>query len=145
MRYVGFVLLMAFVASPLRVSAQAGEEAETSAPSLQEPAPSSEAGHEEGGLSPGLRKRTRKKWDPGTYDVPPPRPATQEPAWQLELDLEEMELRVKRARIGLIVSAGVLGCRNRGGGGSSEHERRFGDRRAIMRGGLGVAHLMRVH
>lgn len=74
MRYpVGCTLvLVALMAWSQRVSAQADEEAETSEPSLQQPAPSSEAADDEGGLSPGLRKRTRKKWDPGTYDVQPP-------------------------------------------------------------------------
>ena len=124
MRYVvGFVFALALVASPLTANAQAGDEDATSEPNLEEPAAPSEPAGEEGGLSPGLRKRTRQKWDPGTYDVPPSRPATEEPALQLELDsagggftlipsgtahrytLEEMELRVKRARIGLGVSA----------------------------------------
>ena len=43
MRYlVGFVFLLALVASPLSVSAQTGEEGETTEPNLQEPAPPSE-------------------------------------------------------------------------------------------------------
>jgi hypothetical protein len=113
---VGFVFL-ALVAVPLSVSAQAGEEGATS----------SEPAREEGGLSPRVRKRTRQKWDPHVYEVPSSEPATEEPALQLKLDdagvdvvpsplrtadgytLEEMELRVKRANIGLGVSVGAVG------------------------------------
>jgi hypothetical protein len=85
MRYpVGLVCVLAgLVALPLSASAQAGEEGTTSEENLQEPAPPSE-------------------------------PAPEEPALQLKLGyagvevapspVEEMELRVKRARIALGVS-----------------------------------------
>ena len=128
MRYpVGLVCLLAgLVALPLSVSAQVGEEGTTSEENLQESAASSEPAHEQGALSPGLRKRTRKKWDPQTYDVPASRPSPEEPALQLKLDdagvqlvsppprtpdgytLEEMDRRVERAKIGLGVSAGLV-------------------------------------
>jgi hypothetical protein len=122
MRYlVGFVCVVALVALPQSASAQAGEEGATS----------SEPAREEGGLSPRVRKRTRQKWDPHVYEVPSSEPATEEPALQLQLDdagvgvvpppprtpdgytVEEMELRVKRAKIGFGVSgvaffAGVM-------------------------------------
>jgi hypothetical protein len=89
MRYlVGFVFVLALVASPLGVSAQDHEEGATSGP--KEPAPSSE-------------------------------PAPEEPALQLKLDyagvgvapgypprFDELELRVKRAKIGFGASAGVF-------------------------------------
>jgi len=98
MRYLfGFLYVCALVGtSPLSASAQAGEEGATSEPNLQEPAPSAE-------------------------------PAPEEPALQLELDsaglaiapnplrtvdgytLEEMELRVRRARIGVGVSGVAVG------------------------------------
>ncbi len=97
MRYsVGFVCVLAGLAAlPLSASAQDVEADASSEPNLQEPAPSSE-------------------------------PAPEEPALQLKLDdadlkvapsplqtvdghtLEEMDLRVRRARIGLISSAAVL-------------------------------------
>jgi hypothetical protein len=115
MRYLAgcTLVLVALMALPLSVSAQADEEAETSEPSLQEAAPSSEAADDEGGLSPGLRKRTRKKWDPGTYNVPSSKP---DPVLKLgESSLEitpnaptGSELRVREARNGLIGSAIVL-------------------------------------
>ena len=104
MRLVLAVVLAGLVALPLSVSAQAGEE--STEPNVEEPAPPSEPAPEE----------------------PPPslEPTPEESALQLELDaagvevvptpprtadgytLEEMELRVKRAKIGLITSGGVF-------------------------------------
>lgn len=97
MRYlVGFVFVLGLVTSPRSASAQSGGEAITSEPTLREPTPSAP-------------------------------PAPEEPALQLELDntgvevapsapqavdgytLEVMELRVKRARIGLISTAAAMG------------------------------------
>jgi hypothetical protein len=99
MRYlVGFVFVLALVASPLSVSAQAGEEG--TEPTVEEPIPEQPA--------------------------PPSEPAPEEPALQLKLDdagvgvvpspprtedgytLEEMNVRVRRAGIGLGVSSAVL-------------------------------------
>jgi hypothetical protein len=107
MRYlVGFVLALALAALPLSVCAQDAEEGTTAEPNAAEPAPSSEPAPEE--------------------PVPPSEPVPEEPALQLKLDdagvgvvpspprtpdgytLEEMELRVKRAKIGLGVSGGAL-------------------------------------
>jgi len=56
---------------PQSASAQPGEEATTPEPTLQEPTPSAESSSKEGGLSPRVRKRTRKQWDPSVYDVQP--------------------------------------------------------------------------
>jgi hypothetical protein len=88
MRYVvGFVCVLgALAALPLSATAQDAAEGTTPEPSQHEPAPSSEATQEEGGLSPRLRKRTLKNWDPQTYDLPTSRPSPEEPALQLELD-----------------------------------------------------------
>jgi hypothetical protein len=95
MRYlVGFVVVVALVASPLSVSAQAGEEGTTVQPSAEEPAPSSEPASKEPALQLQL--------DSAGVDVVPSPPRTAD-----GFTLEEMELRVKRARTGLIVSAGV--------------------------------------
>jgi hypothetical protein len=94
------------VALPLSVSAQAGEEDATSEPNLQELAPSFEPDPE------NLKD-----------SVPSSEPASEEPVLQLELDsagvevvpspprtadgytLEEIEIHVRRAKIGLAVSA----------------------------------------
>ncbi len=108
MRYVvGFVLVLTLGASPRSVSAQAGEESTTSEPNLQESAPPAEEAHEEGGLSPRLRKRTRQKWDPDTYKLrldssglslsPPPVPR------------RKTDARLRQYRQGLIVSSLSLG------------------------------------
>jgi len=64
-----FVLALAFVASPLSVGAQEGEEGMTPKPSAEEPALSDHSPGDEGGLSPRLRKRTQRNWDPSTYDA----------------------------------------------------------------------------
>ncbi|MBW2629542.1 MAG: hypothetical protein JRE45_18270 [Deltaproteobacteria bacterium] len=108
MRYlIGFMFVLAgLVALPACASAQAGEEGATSEPNLQEFAPSFEPAAED------LKE-----------PMPSSEPAPEEPALQLQLDsagvevvpspprtadgytLDEMELRVRRAKIGLAVSA----------------------------------------
>ena len=125
MRYlVRLVCVLAgLVALPVGVSAQAGEEGTSSEPNLQEPAPRSEPAPEEPRCSSAGRDRS------GCCASPPP-----------TVDgytLEETQLRVKRARIGLLSSAGAFlvgipfliaagtrsrmpissgaGCRSRGG------------------------------
>ena len=79
MRYlVGFVCVMALVALPQSASAQADEEGATSEPNLEEPALSDHSPGDEGGLSPRLRKRTQRNWDPSAYDARgDPRPSIQ--------------------------------------------------------------------
>jgi hypothetical protein len=99
-------VLAGLVALPLSVSAQAGEEGAASEPNLQELAPSFEPDPE------NLKD-----------SVPSSEPASEEPVLQLELDsagvevvpspprtadgytLEEIEIHVRRAKIGLAVSA----------------------------------------
>ena len=115
MRLVVLMVLAALAALPLSVSAQAGEESTTVEPSAEEPAPSSEPVPEE----PAPLSESAPE-----EPVPPSEPAPEEPALELKLDdagvevtpspprtadgytLEEMELRVKRAKIGLCVSVG---------------------------------------
>jgi hypothetical protein len=71
MRYlVGFVLVLALVASPLSTSAQDAEEGETSEPSAEESTPSAEPAGDDGGLSPRVRKTTRQQWGPHAYELP---------------------------------------------------------------------------
>ena len=97
MRYmVEFVFVLALVASPMSVSAQTGEEGAQSEPRAEEPAPPSEPAPEEPAL--------QLKLDEAGVGVvsPPPRPPD-------GYTLEEMELRVKRARIGLFSTVGVTG------------------------------------
>ncbi len=95
MRYlVSFVFVLALVGSPLSVSAQAGEEDTTSEPNLEEPAPSSEPAPEE----PALQLKLD---DAGVgVTASPPRTAD-------GYTLHEMELRVRRAKIGLWSTAGA--------------------------------------
>lgn len=98
MRYLfAFLCVCALGAVPLpqSVNAQAGEAATTPDPNLQEPAPSSEPASEEPALQLELT--------PAGVDVVPSTPRTVD-----GYTLEEMELRVKRAKIGLGISAGVL-------------------------------------
>jgi hypothetical protein len=97
MRYlVGFVLVLALVASPLSTSAQDAEEGATSEPNIvQEPAPSSEPAPEEPAL--------QLKLDDAGVGVTPSPPRTAD-----GYTLEEMELRVQRARIGRWSSAGAF-------------------------------------
>jgi hypothetical protein len=96
-RYLfGFLCVCALVGtSPLSASAQAGEEDATSEPNVQEPAPSSEPAPEE----PALQLKVDSA---GVEVVPSPVRTTD------GYTLEEMELRVRRAGIGLGVSGGVL-------------------------------------
>lgn len=77
---------LALLVSPLSVGADSGEEGAAQELDLEGSAVASEMGAEEGGLSPRLRKRTRKKWDPQTYEVREPPPSTEKPELQLELD-----------------------------------------------------------
>jgi hypothetical protein len=79
MRYlIGFVFVVALGISPLSATARAGEEGATSEPNLQEPALSDHSPSGEGGLSPRLRKRTQRNWDPSAYDARgDPRPSIQ--------------------------------------------------------------------
>jgi hypothetical protein len=105
MRYlVGFVLAMALAVSPLIVSAQDAEEATTVEPNAEEPAPSSEPAPEEPATEakPEEPALELKLDDAGVGVVPSP-PRTPD-----GYTLEEMELRVKRAKIGLGVSGGAL-------------------------------------
>jgi hypothetical protein len=95
MRYlVGFVFVLALVALPQNTSAQDGEAATASEPNLQEPAPSSEAAPEEPAL--------QLKLDSAGVDVVPSPPRTFPDRYT------EMRLRVRRAKIGLGVSAVVM-------------------------------------
>jgi hypothetical protein len=118
MRYVfGLMCVLAgLVASPQSMSAQAAEEGTTEEQSVQDAAPSSEPVPEE----PAPLSESASE-----EPVPQSEPAPEEPALQLKLDdagvevasrpsqtfngytLEEMKLRVKRAKIGLGVSAAV--------------------------------------
>jgi hypothetical protein len=97
MRYlVGFVCVLAgLVALPQDASAQAGQEATTSEANLQEPASSSEPAPEEPAL--------QLKIDSAGVEVVPSPPPTVD-----EYTLEEMDLRVRRAGIGLGFSGAVL-------------------------------------
>ena len=91
---VGCVCVLALLASPLGVSAQDTEAGTTSEPNLQEPAPSSEAAPEEPAL--------QLKLDDAGVEVVPSPPRTFD-----GYTLEEMDVRVRRARIGLLSTMGV--------------------------------------
>ena len=97
MRLILAMMLAALVALPLSAGAQAAEEGATPEPSAEEPAPSAEPAPEE----PALQLKLD---DTGVGVVPSP--------WRTPdgYTLEEMELRVKRAKIGLGVSGGVCGA-----------------------------------
>ena len=89
MRYfVGFVLVLALVVLPLGVGAQDAEEGATAESSLQESAPSSEPVTEEPAL--------QLKLDDAGVEVVPRPPRTED-----GYTLEEMDVRVRRAKIGL--------------------------------------------
>jgi hypothetical protein len=91
MRYlVGFVFVLALVASPHNVNAQAVEEVTTSEPNAEEPAPSLEPASEEPGLQLELG-------DAGVEVAPSPR----------REEYRKTELR--RARIGLATSVIAFG------------------------------------
>ena len=94
MRYLfGFLRVCALVGNlPLSASAQTGEEGTISEPNLEQPAaPSSEPAPEEPAL--------QLKLDSAGVDVGPSPSRTED-----GYTLEEMQVRVKRARIGLGVS-----------------------------------------
>jgi len=93
MRLVLAMVFAGFAALPFSVSAQS--EAGPSEPNLQEPAPSSEPAPQEPALQLQLD-------DDSVKLVPSPPPTVD------GYTLEEMKLRVKRARIGLLSSAGAF-------------------------------------
>ena len=97
MRLVLAMVLAGLVALPLSVSAQDADESATVEPSAEEPVSLPEPAQEEPALQLELD-------DAGVGVVPPP-PRTPD-----GYTLEEMELRVKRARIGLLTSTGVVGA-----------------------------------
>ena len=98
MRYlVGFVCVLALVASPQSASAQAGEEGTISEPNLQEPAPSAEPAPEHPALEIQL--------DPSGVDVVP---SAERYTLQYSAHLLET-VPVGRARKGLIGSGVALG------------------------------------
>jgi len=86
----GFVFALTLAGLPLSVSAQTGEEGTKSEANLREPALPSEPAPEEPAL--------QLKLDSAGVEVAPGYPPR----------LDELELRVKRAKIGLGASAGVL-------------------------------------
>ena len=96
MRYVfGFLCVCVLVGTlPLSASGQASEADTTPEPNLEEPAPSAEPAPEE----PALQLQLDKS---GVEVVPSP------PRTPHGYMLEEMEVRVKRAKIGLWSTAGV--------------------------------------
>jgi hypothetical protein len=97
MRYlIGFMfLLTGLLALPLSASAQDAEESATPESSAEEPAPTSEPAPKEPAL--------QLKLDKSGVEVVPSPPRTED-----GYTLEEMELRVKRAKIGVGVSGGAL-------------------------------------
>ena len=96
MRYLfGFLCVCALVALPLSVGAQDAEEGATAEPNLQEPTPSSEPAPEE----PALQLNVD---DLGVDLVPIPS-RTED-----GFTLEEMELRLKRAKMGLLGPAALI-------------------------------------
>jgi hypothetical protein len=116
MRYlVGFVFVLALVASPLGVSAQAGEEGTAAEPNLvEEPAPSSEPTPEEPALE--------LKLDAAGVEVAPSPPRTAD-----GYTLARMELRVKQSRRRLIGSAVILGLGAACAAGAVVASRNFAD------------------
>jgi hypothetical protein len=91
MRLVMVMVLAALVALPLSASGQASEADTTPEPNLEEPAPSAEPAPEEPAL--------QLKLDAAGVEVTPSPSRTED-----GYTLEEMQVRVKRARIGLGVS-----------------------------------------
>ena len=94
MRLVMVVVLAGLVALPVGVSAQDAEEAANTEANVEEPAPSSEPALEQPALV--------LKWDDAGVEVASPPPRTPD-----GYTLEEIELRVKRAKTGLGVSVGI--------------------------------------
>ena len=96
MRLVLAMVLAGLVALPLSASAQGGEEGTTAEPNLQEPTPPAEPASEE----PGLQLKLD---DAGVRVAPgyPPRTAD-------GYTLEEMEVRVRRAKGGCAAMGGVV-------------------------------------
>ncbi len=88
-------VLVGLAALPFTASAQAGEEDTTSEPNLEASAPPSEPAPQEPALELEL--------DAAGVDVAPSPPRTPD-----GYTLEEMEVRLRRAKIGLGVSAGVM-------------------------------------
>jgi hypothetical protein len=95
MRFVLAIVLAGLVALPLTASAQDADAAATSEPNLQEPAPVSEPTPEEPAL--------QLKLDAAGVEVAPSPPRTVD-----GYTLEEIELRIRRARIGLLSTTGVF-------------------------------------
>ena len=95
MKVVLALVLAGLMALPQSVSAQDGEEGATSEPNLQEPAPSSQPAPEEPAL--------QLKLDDAGVDVVPSPPRTVD-----GYTLEQMELRVKRAKMGLLAPAALI-------------------------------------
>ena len=101
MRYlVGFMLVLALVALPLSVSAQAAEETTTAEPSAEEAVPSSEPTPEKPALE--------LKLDGAGVEVAPTEDWT---VWRpFTPEESDAHRRVTRARTGLAVSGGALGA-----------------------------------
>lgn len=108
MRYfAGFVLALALMPLPLAASAQDADVAATSQHKPEESTLSDEQVSDEGTLSPRVRKRTRQRWDPDTYELrldssglslsPPPVPR------------QKTDARLRRYKEGVIVSSLFVG------------------------------------
>lgn len=106
MRYLFGFLCVCTLVGTLPLSANAQDEAATSEPTLEEPAPSSEPAGEERGLSPRVRKRTRQKWDPQAYELPSSEPATEEPPIAYK-GQEHGRYKMHPAGIGFLTMTGV--------------------------------------
>mgnify|MGYP001550608516 FL=1 len=121
MRYVVvLVLAMAFVAAPLGANAQEADHGTTPEPSVEEPAVSDDSAGNEGGLSPRLRNRTQRNWDPSAYDVsgdsrpiiqytaaPPKKPARPQLAPGIGLGVSIASLVGGLAMVGVGVTQGI--------------------------------------
>jgi hypothetical protein len=95
MRLLMVMVLAALVALPLSASGQASEAGTTPEPNLEEPAPSAEPAPEEPAL--------QLKLDAAGVEVTPSPSRTKD-----GYTLEEMELRVKRAKMGLLAPAALI-------------------------------------
>ncbi len=128
MRYVvGVFCAWALIATlPLSASAQYIEEGVTSEPNLKQPTPSAEPAPEKPALE--------LKLDTTGVDVAPSPPRTPD-----GYTLEEVEHRVKRAKVGLILSSVIVAGGAAAMGGAAAVARNaddFGDIGAV--GGLGM-------